>query len=83
MLTLIMHFLDHGLGTKLAVAPAGYQCAFIAEGGLKCGLRFPTRKEINDHKRKEQHIKKKKNTAAAGNDENEGDEFDNENGENE
>ena len=40
------------------------------EGGVKCGLRFPTRKAINDHKRKEEHIKRKKKENA-GNGENE------------
>ena len=68
-LNLIVHFSDHGLGTKDAVAPAGYQCAFEVEGGVKCGLRFPTRKAINDHKRKEEHIKRKKKENA-GNGEN-------------
>ena len=76
-LNLIMHFLDHGLGTKDAVAPAGYQCAFIVEGGLKCGLRFPTRKGVNDHKRQEKHIKAKKKDNGAGNEEDDVDEVEN------
>ena len=50
---------DHGLGTKDAIAPAGYVCVFEQEG-VACGLRFETRKLINEHKRTEKHIKTKK-----------------------
>ena len=57
-----MHFLDHGFGTKDAVAPAGYKCSYAAPGSLAvCGLRFETRKDLNKHKREEEHIKSKKN----------------------
>ena len=50
---------DHGLGTSEAIAPAGYLCTF-EQGGLPCGLRFETRKKMNEHKRLEKHIKTKK-----------------------
>ena len=50
---------DHGLGTKDAVAPAGYTCKF-EKAGLTCGQHFETRKLLTDHKKQENHINRKK-----------------------
>ena len=43
---------------KLAIAPNGYDCGFPKPDGSLCSAHFLTKKLLQDHKKKEGHIRK-------------------------
>ncbi len=57
---------EHGRTKKLAIAPNGYQCGFPKTDGALCTEIFATKKLLQDHKKKEKHIRPPKNKKPSG-----------------
>ena len=57
---------EHGRPKKLANAPNGYQCGFPKSDGAFCTELFTTKKKLQDHKKKENHVRAPKNKKPSG-----------------